>query len=89
MKRNLEASPYFEKRSSKFLRYHPEFKSRVHRMFELLMENIFHFNLKTHNLSGRLNNFYGCSINHKYRIVFMFDDEKVYLYDIGSHDEVY
>ena len=87
--RILEASPYFEKRVSKFLQYHSQFKARVHVVFELLSKNVFHSSLKTHKLSGKLQNLYGCNINHYYRIIFGFDAEKVYLYDIGSHDEVY
>ncbi len=89
MKRNLEASAHFEKQAAKFFQHHPELKTKTSRVFTLLMQDLFQSALKTHKLSGKLHHFYGCSISHTYRIIFGFDNEKVYLHDIGSHDEVY
>ena len=57
-----------------------------------LRENIFRKNphaptLKTHKLSGELEDFWSFSIDFSYRIVFEFiDDGNVFFHSIGSHD---
>ncbi len=46
--------------------------------------------LKTHKLSGRLQELWSFSVEYDLRIVFYFAEEnKVVLVDIGTHDEVY
>ncbi|MFA5831685.1 MAG: type II toxin-antitoxin system mRNA interferase toxin, RelE/StbE family [Candidatus Paceibacterota bacterium] len=43
--------------------------------------------LKVHKLNGRLQEFYGFSVNYKFRIVFEYGEENtVFLLKIGSHD---
>ncbi len=56
---------------------------------KMLAQDINTPELKTHKLSGNLKNFYACSVNFEYRIVFSFDDSFVFLDSIGTHDEVY
>ena len=45
--------------------------------------------LKTHKLNGNLKKFHACSVNFSYRIIFLYDDQNVYLETVGDHDEVY
>ena len=46
--------------------------------------------LKTHKLSGKLQEFWSFSIDYDERVLFYFtEDEKAVFVDIGSHDEVY
>jgi addiction module RelE/StbE family toxin len=62
------------------------FQTRI----ELLEFEPFHPILKTHKLQGKLKNFYSCSLDYSYRLVFeILDKETIQLIDIGSHDEVY
>ncbi|MEI7463559.1 MAG: type II toxin-antitoxin system mRNA interferase toxin, RelE/StbE family [Candidatus Taylorbacteria bacterium] len=43
--------------------------------------------LKTHKLSGELEDFLSFSIDFKYRIVFEFiDDKDVFFHSVGDHD---
>ncbi len=56
------------------------------------IENPFNPRLKTHKLSGKLEDLWSFSIGFNYRVVFYFTDEnprKAVLVDIGTHDEVY
>ena len=67
-------------------------------MFEKYKETLgklevdpFSSSLKTHKLKGNLKDFYACSINYEYRIVFiiLIQDDEITLFDVGTHDEVY
>ena len=46
--------------------------------------------LKTHRLSGELQDLWSFSIEYDIRVIFYFSDEdRVVFVDIGKHDEVY
>lgn len=46
--------------------------------------------LKTHKLSGKLNDLWSFNLDYDERVVFYFtDDGDAVFVDIGSHDEVY
>ena len=65
--------------------------------FEVILKeklNIFQNNpydpiLKTHKLSGKLNDLLSFSINYDIRIIFYFYQNKAVFIDIGNHKEVY
>ncbi len=63
------------------------------RVLELLAEDAFHPNLKTHKLRGSLKGSFACSVTYDVRIVFEFVDdagvESILLQTIGTHDEAY
>ncbi|MFA6273985.1 MAG: type II toxin-antitoxin system YafQ family toxin [Candidatus Paceibacterota bacterium] len=87
--RKLVSSASFNSKFRKFLKNHSDLEKKTKKAFELLSKDVFSSQLKTHKLSGGLRMFYGADINFQYRIVFGFDNENVYLINIGSHDEVY
>jgi mRNA interferase YafQ len=64
-------------------------KNQVYRTMKDLSEDIFKMSLKTHKLSGKLDNFYSARVNFNWRVIFTFDDENIYLDSVGSHDEIY
>ncbi|TAE13430.1 MAG: hypothetical protein EAZ90_08410 [Oscillatoriales cyanobacterium] len=46
--------------------------------------------LKTHKLSGKLNDFWSFTVDYDERVLFYFtEDGKTVFVDIGSHDQVY
>ena len=46
--------------------------------------------LRTHKLTGQLNELWSFSIEYDLRVIFYFiNDNEVILEDIGNHDEVY
>ena len=70
--------------------YKRAYKSFVKKHPELLLQNDPHSSiLKTHYLNGRLKGLLSFSTSYDYRIVFKLSDEKIYLLNIGSQDEVY
>jgi addiction module RelE/StbE family toxin len=63
---------------------------RFKQKLALFQQNPFETSLRTHKLSGRLNDLWSFSVEYDLRIVFYFADEnKVVFIDIGTHDEVY
>jgi addiction module RelE/StbE family toxin len=79
----------FIKNVKKWLKKHPELKIRFEDRIRLFVQEPFHPSLKTHNLSGKLNNCWAFSITHDYRLFKFISSKKVLLVDIGSHKEVY
>jgi mRNA-degrading endonuclease YafQ of YafQ-DinJ toxin-antitoxin module len=60
---------------------------------ELLAEDAFHPQLKTHKLKGKLAGSWACSGGHDVRVIFQFVNhtgkDAIHLEGIGTHDEVY
>lgn len=79
----------FHKKFKSFIKLHPDVTSKVKKVIGYLEQDVFLPRLKSHKLTGNLLEFYSCSINLKYRIIFRFDDGCVYLINIGDHDDVY
>lgn len=53
----------------------------------LFRQNAFHPFLKTHKLTGQLDNYWSFSIDHSTRVVFRFLKENQVLFvDVGSHE---
>ena len=74
----------------KWKKKHLDLMANFQDTLTLFTENPFHPSLKTHNLSGKLKEYWAFSITYEYRLVFKFISEnKVLLIDIGTHDEVY
>lgn len=50
----------------------------------------FNSKLRTHKLSGKLKELWAFSVAYDCRVIFKFlDENKVFLIDIGGHDEIY
>ena len=79
------------KRARKFIKKHPELVSQYEKTLKLLEINPNHPSLRLHKLHGKLSELYSVSINISYRIsiIFLIEDDKIILIDLGSHDEVY
>jgi toxin HigB-1 len=58
---------------------------------QIFIKNPFDRQLKTHKLSGKLNELWSFSVDHHTRVVFFFtpNNQESVLVDIGGHDEVY
>lgn len=56
--------------------------------FEKIFRNdYFDPKLKTHKLSGKLEDFWACSLSYKTRLIFQIDsDDNIIFIDIGNHD---
>lgn len=73
-----------------FLKRHPELEERTEEVIDTLLKNPLDQTVGVHKLTGQLKYFYGADVTpHRYRIVYAFDADHVYLLNIGTHDEVY
>jgi len=81
----------YTKREKKFFRKHSNLIQKYAIILKKLQNNPFDESLKTHKLSGKLEGLYACSLDYQYRIIvsIIVIDDRVYLVDIGTHDEVY
>lgn len=74
----------------KWKKKHPDLTANFQDTLTQFTENPFHPSLKTHNLCGKLKEYWAFSITYEYRLVFKFiSEKKALLIDIGTHDEVY
>jgi len=82
--------PAFIRAFKKCTRHNPNLKSEIRDKIEIFKINPFDSRLKTHKLSGKLQDLYSFSLDYDYRIIFsFFEKEKVIFENIGKHDEVY
>ena len=72
-----------------FIKKHPEHRVKLEQIITNLLKNLLQKKIKVHRLSGKLKFLYAASITYEYRLIYFFDDQHVYLINIGSHDEVY
>jgi addiction module RelE/StbE family toxin len=86
----IETKTYIKK-LKKFLKKHPDMFKKYEKTIYLLESNPYHPSLRLHKLKGDLNEFYSVSIDMNYRIIidFVIIEDKIFLIDIGEHDEVY
>lgn len=82
-------SARFEKKLKKFVVLHPELRSVIMEIVDLLRVDPIPKKYKSHRLSGLLRGCFAVSINTSYRITYTFDADNVYFLNIGSHDDVY
>ena len=81
----------YEKTSKKFFKKHSNLVNKYIKTIRLLKSNPHHPSLRLHKLQGNLKEFYSISLDMEYRIIldFIIIDRKIYLIDIGKHDEIY
>ena len=93
MKRLLLPSTAFIRTSRRFTRKHPQLAPELQLALELLAEDAFHPQLKTHKLKGKLASSWASSAGYDLRVIFQFVKHKgqdaILLEGVGSHDEVY
>ncbi len=79
--------------SSKFAREYKSLpmivKKKAEKQEKLFRNNQFDLKLKTHKLSGVLKDFWAFSIDHKYRIIFEFTDEKTIWFHSTGDQSIY
>ncbi len=93
MKRLLLPSGVFLRSARRFARKHPRLAPEMQLLLELLAEDAFHPQLKTHKLKGKLAGSWASSGGYDLRVVFQFvkhkGNEAILLEVVGTHDEVY
>ncbi len=83
-------SSTFQRAYRKHILKNPEVKDRFWTRVEWFVENPFDPRLRTHKLSGELQELWSFSVTYDVRVIFYFTGEdKAVFIDIGTHDEVY
>ena len=83
-------TPGFKRSYKKRILIDPALKQKFEETLFLFSQNPFETKLQTHKLSGKLKDYWACTVDYDTRIIFRFISPKeVLLLDIGSHDEVY
>lgn len=87
----LVETDIYIKKLKKFLKKHPDLFLKYKKTILLLEQNPFHPSLRLHKLKGELKEFYSVSIDMEYRLIvdFIIVDKKIFLINIGHHNEVY
>lgn len=93
MKRLLLPSKAFVRTARRFSGKHSQAASEIQLTLELLAEDAFHPQLKTHKLKGKLAGSWACSAGYDLRVIFQFVKHKgqdaILLEGVGTHEEVY
>ncbi len=83
----LRASVNFDRKFKKIAKKDPVLKMKVTKTLKLMRKDINHPSLRLHKLSGVDN--WSVSVGMSVRILFTIRKDRIYLADIGTHDEVY
>lgn len=93
MIRALLPSPTFVRAARRLVRKKPWAAPDLQAVLQLLSEDAFHPQLRTHKLKGKLQGSWACTVGYDVRIVFDFvvceGVEAILLITVGTHDEVY
>jgi addiction module RelE/StbE family toxin len=93
--RVLISSEGFKRAFKRRCKNRPQLQAKVRKTLAFLESDPFSPPLKTHKLEGKLKDYWACSVEYDFRIVFQFClledelEEAILLVDIGTHDEVY
>jgi addiction module RelE/StbE family toxin len=93
VRRQLLRSGAFVRAARRAARKKPHVAEDLQAALELLAQDAFHPQLRTHKLKGRLEGSWACSAGYDLRIIFRFvqheNAEAILLETVGSHEEVY
>ena len=77
---------YTSKFAKAFKRLPKNIQNRAVKKIEIFQSNPYTPSLKTHKLGGNLEAFHAFAINHQYKILFKFENEKgIVLLNVGTH----
>ncbi len=77
----------FDQELKKLTKHNKTLKIRIIKTIKILSDNINQKSLRLHKLDGLDN--WSISVNKSIRIIINVENEKIYLLQIGTHDEVY
>lgn len=87
---NAKFSPSLQKELKKIQRKDRKLANRIEKQIALFEENPKHPSLRTHKLSGTMDNMWSISITASIRMVYiLLSENSVIFIKIGTHDEVY
>ncbi|KKR78264.1 MAG: Plasmid stabilization system [Candidatus Curtissbacteria bacterium GW2011_GWA1_40_9] len=79
----------FSKNFSKRIASNPKLVAQFQSRLDLFIENSDDSLLRDHKLTGKLSTYRAFSISGDIRVVYRIVDNDLWLYDIGTHNQVY
>lgn len=79
----------FQKNYKKRIAPNPKLNKRFAKQLEKLIKNPRDITLRNHRLIGKRNDFYAFSVTGDIRVIYKIVNGNLWLYDIGSHNQVY
>lgn len=73
----------------KLKKKNPQLIERVSKQLSIFASDQFHPSLRTHKLSGALNNLWSISITKSIRMTCRIDNNTAVFTNLGTHDQVY
>jgi mRNA-degrading endonuclease YafQ of YafQ-DinJ toxin-antitoxin module len=83
----LSASKKYQKQSKKIIKQNPHLRLKITKILHLMSEDPTHPSLRLHKLSGKET--WSVSVTMSVRIIIGIRRRKIYLLEIGKHDDVY
>ena len=83
-------SASFKRVFQKRIKGRQDIENKFWKKLAIFLKNPFDSQLRTHKLSGKLEELWGFTVEYDVRVVFYFSGQgKVVFVDIGKHEEVY
>lgn len=79
----------FLKHFRKRIKPHKNLEVKFYQRVNLLIKNLNHHLLKRHQLKGSRKSYWSFSVTGDIRVIYRIEGNKLYLYDIGTHAQVY
>jgi addiction module RelE/StbE family toxin len=79
----------FLKNYKKRIALYPKFEEQFKVQLEKLLNNPKESSLRDHKLIGKKKNFRSFSVTGDIRVIYIMINNDIWLYDIGSHNQVY
>ena len=83
-------SSSFKRAFQKRIKGRQDIENKFWKKVAIFLKNPFDSQIRTHKLSGKLEELWGFTVEYDVRVVFYFSGQnKVVFVDIGKHEEVY
>lgn len=86
---DLYLSPELNQILKKIKIRNPELIKKIEKQLKIFQQNHLYPSLRTHKLSGTMNNIWSISIDRQIRMLYFLDEKGAYFFDIGTHNQVY
>lgn len=81
-------SPDFSKKLQKIKKKDHQLFSKIQKQLNIFKDNPTHKSLRLHKITKEVKNVWSISIDKSMRMLYV-DEDDIYFFDIGKHDEVY
>lgn len=83
----LRFTPSFEREYKKIIRGNEVLQRKVSKQLSLLVKNANHPSLRLHKLGS--SKYWSISIDTSIRVLVILEKQRIYVYHIGKHEDVY